>query len=230
LLSIQSLEVCYGGVKALGGVDLLVEEGQTVLLVGANGAGKTSLIAAVCGLVTASRGSIAFGGRDLTGLSCVARARLGIGYSPEGRRVFGSLSVEDNVLCGGARIAARQRDENFAWIRSTFPLIAEKTRRPAGELSGGEQQVVALARAVCARPRLLLLDEPFLGLAPVWIARISETIRSLQQRGTTILMTGQMARPAMKVATHVAMIRGGTLRRTGPVEQMRHLALADEYL
>lgn len=230
LLSIHALEVRYGGVKALGGVNLTVEEGQTVLLVGANGAGKTSLIGAVCGLVPASNGTIAFGGRDVTGMSCVSRARLGIGYSPEGRRVFGSLSVEDNVLCGGARVPARERDEHFAWIRSTFPLIADKARQPAGELSGGEQQVVALARAVCGGPRLLLLDEPFLGLAPVWIARISEAIRSLQQRGTTILMTEQMARPALKVATHVAMIRGGQLRETGRVEDIRDVALADEYL
>lgn len=230
LLSIRGLEVCYGGVKALHCIDLTVEEGQTMLLVGANGAGKTSLISSVCGLVPASSGSIVFGGRDVTGLTCVSRARLGIGYSPEGRRVFGSLNVEDNVLCGGARVAASERDQNFAWICSTFPLIADRARQPAGELSGGEQQVVALARAVCARPRLLLLDEPFLGLAPVWITRISEAIRSLQQRGTTILMTEQMARPALKVATDVAMIRNGELRKVGRVQEMRDLALADEYL
>jgi branched-chain amino acid transport system ATP-binding protein len=228
MLTIRDLEVRYGGITALRGVTVDVPEGETVLLVGANGAGKSSLINAVCGLVPASGGSIHFDKRDLASVPCASRARLGIGYSPEGRRVFASLSVTDNVLSGAA--GSKQRKAGYDWVRATFPLIAERGHQPAGQLSGGEQQVVALARAVCSFPKLLLLDEPFLGLAPVWIGRISEAIRQLQRRGTTILMTEQMARPALKVATRVYVMRGGEVKRSGSVAEMRDVALADEYL
>jgi branched-chain amino acid transport system ATP-binding protein len=230
MLIIRDLEVRYGGIKALRGVTVDVHEGETVLLVGANGAGKSSLIKAVCGLVPASGGSIHFGDRDLASVPCASRARLGIGYSPEGRHVFASLSVADNVLSGAAGCGSQQRKAAYDWVRATFPLIAERANQPAGQLSGGQQQIVALARAVCSFPKLLLLDEPFLGLAPVWIGRISEAIRHLQQRGTTILMTEQMARPALKVANRVYVMRGGDVKRCGSVTEMRDIALADEYL
>lgn len=230
LLDIDNLDVRYGGIRALQGVTVQVEEGSTVLLVGANGAGKSSLINAVCGVVPPSSGSIRFEGRDIGRVPCGARARLGIGYSPEGRRIFGSLSVEDNILCGAAYRSSAARQQAYDWICATFPLIAERRKQAAGQLSGGEQQIVALARAVCALPRLLLLDEPFLGLAPVWIGRVSGAIRHLQARGTTILMTEQMARPALKLATHVYLLRGGEVRRSGPIDQMRDFAMADEYL
>jgi branched-chain amino acid transport system ATP-binding protein len=230
MLIIRDLEVRYGGIKALRGVTVDVHEGETVLLVGANGAGKSSLIKAVCGLVPASGGSIHFDDRDLASVPCASRARLGIGYSPEGRHVFASLSVADNVLSGAAGCGSQQRKAAYDWVRATFPLIAERANQPAGQLSGGQQQIVALARAVCSFPKLLLLDEPFLGLAPVWIGRISEAIRHLQQRGTTILMTEQMARPALKVANRVYVMRGGDVKRCGSVTEMRDIALADEYL
>lgn len=230
MLSITDLEVRYGGIRALRGVTVRVLEGETVLLVGANGAGKSSLINAVCGLVPTWGGSIEFAQRDLGSIPCAMRARLGIGYSPEGRRVFASMSVADNVLSGAAGQHARERKAAYEWIKSTFPLIARRARQPAGQLSGGEQQIVALARAVCSFPKLLLLDEPFLGLAPVWISRVSEAIREMQRRGTTILMTEQMARPALKLATRVYVVRGGEVRRSGSVAEMRDMALADEYL
>jgi len=230
MLIIRDLEVRYGGIKALRGVTVAIHEGETVLLVGANGAGKSSLIKAVCGLVPASGGSIHFDNRDLASVPCASRARLGIGYSPEGRHVFASLSVADNVLSGAAGRGSQQRKAAYDWVRTTFPLIAERANQPAGQLSGGQQQIVALARAVCSFPKLLLLDEPFLGLAPVWIGRISEAIRHLQQRGTTILMTEQMARPALKVANRVYVMRGGDVKRSGSVAEMRDIALADEYL
>ena len=230
MLTIRDLEVRYGGIKALRGVTVDVRAGETVLLVGANGAGKSSLINAVCGLVPASGGSVHFDKRDLASVPCASRARLGIGYSPEGRHVFASLSVADNVLSGSAGRGSKDRKAAYDWVRATFPLIAERAKQPAGQLSGGQQQIVALARAVCSFPKLLLLDEPFLGLAPVWIARISEAIRHLQQRGTTILMTEQMARPALKVANRVYVMRGGEVKRSGSVAEMRDIALADEYL
>jgi branched-chain amino acid transport system ATP-binding protein len=230
MLSIDGVSVRYGGIVALREVSIEVREGESVLLVGSNGAGKSSLINAVIGLVPIESGRIIFDGKDLSKVSCASRARLGIGYSPEGRRVFGSLTVTENVLSGAARLPASQAQANLQWIRQAFPLLSERGSQPAGQLSGGEQQIVALARAVSTFPKLLLLDEPFLGLAPVWINRISEAIRQLQQRGTTILMTEQMARPALRLVDRAYVMRGGEVRRSGPVAEIRDIALADEYL
>lgn len=230
MLEIDRLEVRYGGITALRGISIEVKEGETVLLVGANGAGKSSLINAVMGLVPAESGTIRFANADLSSLSCDRRARAGIGYAPEGRRVFPSLSVTDNVLAGAFGLGRARQSEALSWLHESFPLLAERGNQLAGQLSGGEQQIVALARAMASFPKLLLLDEPFLGLAPVWIARISEAIRAMQRLGTTILMTEQMARPALKLATRGYVIRGGEVRRSGPVAEIRELALADEYL
>ena len=230
MLSIEKLVVRYGGIVALREVSIDVNEGETVLLVGANGAGKSSLINAVVGLVPAVSGQIRFAGKDLVGVSGPGRARLGIGYSPEGRRIFRSLSVRENVLAGTLGISKMQAQANLEWMERTFPLLAERADQPANQLSGGQQQVVALARAASTLPKLLLLDEPFLGLAPVWIERISESIRELQRRGTTILMTEQMARPALKLVDRAYVMRGGEVRRSGTVDEIRDVALAEEYL
>jgi branched-chain amino acid transport system ATP-binding protein len=230
LLTLHDVEVRYGGIIALRGVSIEVNEAETVLLVGANGAGKSSLINAVMGIVPVSRGEILFSGRHLTRMAANRRARLGIGYSPEGRRVFPSLSVADNVLTGAFGLGRKHHREALSWLYEAFPLLAERKDQVCGQLSGGEQQIVALARAVSSFPKLLLLDEPFLGLAPIWISRISEVIRRLQRRGTTILMTEQMARPALKLATRGYVMRGGEVRRGGAVANIRELALVDEYL
>jgi branched-chain amino acid transport system ATP-binding protein len=230
MLNIRNLCVHYGGISALHDVSIDVHQGETVLLVGANGAGKSSLISAVIGLVPIHSGSVCFNGTSLVGIACANRARLGIGYSPEGRRVFGSLTVMDNVLSGSMGVSMAQARSNLQWVQQTFPLLAERGKQYANQLSGGEQQVVALARAVSTMPKLLLLDEPFLGLAPVWIDRISEAIRELQQRGTTILMTEQMARPALRLAHRAYIMRGGEVRRSGTVSEIRDVALAEEYL
>jgi branched-chain amino acid transport system ATP-binding protein len=230
MLKIENLGVRYGGIVALHDVSIEVEQGESVLLVGSNGAGKSSLINAVVGLVPTVSGRISLDGRDLAGVSCPARARLGIGYSPEGRRVFKSLTVTENVLSGTLGLPIAQARENLAWIQQTFPLLTERAHQPANQLSGGEQQIVAIARAVSTLPKLLLLDEPFLGLAPVWIGRISAAIRELQRRGTTILMTEQMARPALKLVNRAYVIRGGEVRRSGTVDEIRDVALAEEYL
>lgn len=230
MLTVEKLCVRYGGIVALENVSIEVKQGESVLLVGSNGAGKSSLINAVIGLVPATSGRIVFDGKDLSSVSCPARARMGIGYSPEGRRVFKSLTVTENVLSGTMGIPMAKALENLAWVQKTFPLLVERAQQPANQLSGGQQQIVAIARAVSTLPKLLLLDEPFLGLAPVWIGRISEAIRELQRRGTTILMTEQMARPALKVVDRAYVIRGGEVRRSGSVEEIRNEALAEEYL
>ena len=230
LLRVENLGVRYGGIVALGGVTIEVAKGESVLLVGSNGAGKSSLINAVVGLVPAASGRITFDGKDLSAVSCAARARMGIGYSPEGRRVFKSLTVTENVLSGTLGLPMKQALDNLRWIQDAFPLLRERAQQPANQLSGGEQQIVAIARAVSSLPKLLLLDEPFLGLAPVWIGRISEVIRELQRRGTTLLMTEQMARPALKLVDRAYVIRGGEVRRSGAVDDIRDEALAEEYL
>jgi branched-chain amino acid transport system ATP-binding protein len=230
MLTIDRLEVRYGGITALRGVSLEVNEGETVLLVGANGAGKSSIINAVMGLVSTSGGAISFAEQDLGAMSCDRRARAGIAYCPEGRRLFPTMSVADNVLSGAYGLGKKRQRESYEWLREAFPLLAARARQPAGQLSGGEQQIVALARAMASFPALLLLDEPFLGLAPIWIARISDAIRAMQRRGTTILMTEQMARPALKLAARGYVIRGGEVRRSGTVADIRELALAEEYL
>ena len=230
LLRIENLYVRYGGITALSGISIDVPEGETVLLVGANGAGKYSTINAVIGLVPAAGGRIVFDGVDLNAVPCERRARLGIGYSPEGRRVFASLSVTDNVLSGAFGLERVRQKEALDWLCSVFPLSVDRAKQPAGQLSGGQQQIVALSRAMASFPRLLLMDEPFLGLAPVWIKQISDAILQLRARGTTVLMTEQMARPALKLATRGYVMRGGEVRRSGTVAEIRDLALADEYL
>lgn len=230
LLRIEDLWVRYGGIIALSGISIDVPEGETVLLVGANGAGKSSTINATIGLVPTAGGRIIFDGIDITRILCERRARLGIGYSPEGRRIFPTMSVTDNVLAGAFGLGRKRQTDALDWLRAVFPLLTERATQPAGQLSGGQQQIVAISRAMASMPRLLLLDEPFLGLAPVWIRQISDAILQLRARGTTVLMTEQMARPALKLATSGYVMRGGEVRRSGKVDAIRDLALADEYL
>ncbi|KND62103.1 Branched-chain amino acid transport ATP-binding protein LivF [Candidatus Burkholderia verschuerenii] len=230
MLTVRNIEVSYGGVTALRRVSIDIGRGETVLLVGANGAGKSSLIKAIIGAVAPFAGSIELEGRDLRRLRADQRARLGIGYSPEGRRVFATMSVRDNVLSGACGKPAREQRDAYGWLCEIFPLLREREAQPAGQLSGGQQQIVAFARAMCAAPQILLLDEPFFGLAPIWIARISDAIREIQRRGTTILMSEQMARPALKLATRGYVMRGGEVRHEGDVQTISALALSDEYL
>jgi branched-chain amino acid transport system ATP-binding protein len=230
MLKIENLVVRYGGITALRGVSIEVKEGETVLLVGANGAGKSSMINAVIGLVQTAGGRILFKDRDLGPISCDRRARSGIGYSPEGRRVFASMSVRDNVLCGAFGLGRARQRQAVEWLCHMFPLLAERADQLAGQLSGGQQQMVAIARAMSSSPALLLLDEPFLGLAPVWIKQLSAAIRQMQSHGTTILMTEQMAVPALKIATRGYVMRGGEIRRSGTVAEIRDVALEEEYL
>jgi len=230
MLSIRDLHVVYGGTRAVDGINLDVEAGQTVLLIGANGAGKSSLINSVIGLVRSASGDIRFEGRDISRLSSDARARCGIGYSPEGRRVFASMSVKDNVLSGASRLGRTEQLRRWDQLVATFPFLAERQAQAAGELSGGQQQMVAIARAMSGEPKLLLLDEPFLGLAPVWIQQISAAVRQMRDEGIAVLMTEQMARPALRIADYGHVMRAGQIRRSGTTAEIKGAALAEEYL
>jgi branched-chain amino acid transport system ATP-binding protein len=210
LLDVASLSGQYGRVTALRDVSLKVETGQLVALVGANGAGKTTLLRTVSGVRPASAGRIRFDGADITALTPARRVRLGIVQVPEGRQVFAPLSVADNLVLGGYT----RRAEIAAGIErayAKFPVLAEKRSLPAGSLSGGQQQMLAIARALMARPRLLLLDEPSMGLAPLLIAEIFAAIAALKRDGTTILLVEQNAAQALKVADYAYVMETGRI-------------------
>ncbi len=230
LLRTEGLCVKYGGIDAVRDLDLEVSSGETVVIVGANGAGKSSVMNTLMGMVPSSDGRIEFESRDITRASTAKRARMGIRISPEGRRVFANLTIEENIRAGGYTMPTKERESSATWLFDTFPMLADRRRTPAGNLSGGQQQLVAIARALTAKPKLLLLDEPFLGLSPVAIQDTSAAIRVVQEQGMAVLISEQMARPALKLASRGYVLRSGSLRRSGSVEDIRELALSEDYL
>jgi branched-chain amino acid transport system ATP-binding protein len=230
LLKVTGLGVRYGGIEAVRDLDIEVKAGETVVIVGANGAGKSSVMNAVMGMVPTAGGILELDGEDITSVSTARRAKRGLRISPEGRRVFANLTIEENVLAGGYTMSAREREKSLAWLFDSFPLLSRRRTARAGTLSGGQQQLVAIARALTAKPKLLLLDEPFLGLSPVAIAETSAAIEVVQQQGMAVLISEQMARPALKLASRGYVLRGGVLRRSGSVDEIRSLALSEDYL
>jgi branched-chain amino acid transport system ATP-binding protein len=212
LLEVKDLDVHYGAIHALKGVDVVVEDKQIVTLIGANGAGKSTTLRAISGLVKPTRGSIRFAGTDLAGRAPHHIVRQGIAHAPEGRGIFANLTVADNLAIGAyarsdtAEIA-RDRDRAL----ELFPRLKERLDQSAGTLSGGEQQMLAIARALQARPRLLLLDEPSLGLAPRVVQTIFQIIRDINASGTTILLVEQNAHMALKVAHHGYVLEVGEI-------------------
>jgi len=210
LLEIEDLAVDYGAVKALKGVSLVANEGEIVTLIGANGAGKTTLLRTISGLIPVRSGRIRFQGKNLVKMPPHEIVRLGIAQSPEGRMVFANLSVEDNLELGAylrkgrAEILA-DRDA----VYQQFPRLKERRKQSAGTLSGGEQQMLAIGRALMARPRLLLLDEPSLGLAPLLVREIFRTIREINERGVTVLLVEQNAHMALSIAARGYVLETG---------------------
>ena len=213
LLEVEGLDVYYGAVHALKGVGLRAEAGEIVTLIGANGAGKSTLLRALSGLVPARAGRLRFDGRDITRLPPHQIVALGVSHAPEGRLVFANLTVDDNLELGAylrrdrAGIAA-DRAEAFR----LFPRLAERRRQSAGTLSGGEQQMLAIARALMSKPRLLLLDEPSLGLAPLLVREIFKVIREINQRGVTVLLVEQNAHMALSIARRGYVLETGCVR------------------
>ena len=215
LLSLANVEVHYGGIRALKGVSLEVAAGELVALIGANGAGKTTTLRAIAGLARAS-GAIAFNGLSLSGRPSHAIARAGIALVPEGRGVFAQLTVDENLAMGAysrSDRAAIARDREH--VLALFPRLAERLTQTAGTLSGGEQQMLAIGRALLSRPRLLLLDEPSMGLAPVMVERIFEVIRRVSAEGVTILLVEQNAHLALEVASRAYVLENGAVALTG---------------
>ncbi len=219
MLQIKSLKVFHGPIEAVHGIDISVREGQCVTLLGPNGAGKTSTLSAITGTVRAT-GSIRLQDEDIGRLPIEERCKRGIAISPEGRRVFATLSVRDNLIMGGAtrRDKASLTDEIEEWF-SQFPVLGERREQPAGTLSGGEQQMLAIVRALLSKPRILLLDEPSLGLAPQITARIFRIIKELKAAGTTILLVEQNAGAALEVSDYVYVLNNGLVSRHGDVAE-----------
>lgn len=215
LLAVEGLDGHYGRVAALRAVSLTVAAGELVALVGGNGAGKTTLLRTVSGVRPASAGRIAFDGRDITRLTPARRVAQGIVQVPEGRQVFAPLSVEDNLLLGTYARGRAERADGLERAYHMFPALKQRRSAPAGALSGGQQQMLAIARGLMARPRLLLLDEPSMGLAPLLIAEIFAAIQALKRAGTTILLVEQNAAQALKVADRAYVLETGRVVLSG---------------
>jgi branched-chain amino acid transport system ATP-binding protein len=210
LLELAGVEVRYGGIRALKGVSLSVDAGEVVALLGANGAGKTTALRTVSGLLRPMAGTIRFEGQPIGGLGAHEIVRLGISHVPEGRRIFPQMSVMENL-----RMGAYQRrgslGEDVARIFQLFPVLEERRKQSGGTLSGGEQQMLAIGRALMSRPRLLLLDEPSMGLAPLFVAKIFDIIREIRESGTTVLLVEQNAAQALELADRGYVLEVGTV-------------------
>ena len=216
MLDVEQLTVAYGQRRALEGVSLSVREGEIVTLLGANGSGKSTTLRAISGLVRPQRGRIVYRGRDVTATSPDAIVAAGIGHVPEGRDIFGDFSVRENLLVGAHTTPRREVDARLAGVYTVFPVLRERERQRAGTLSGGEQQMLAIARALMAQPRLLLLDEPSLGLAPRLVVEIFRVIERINRDGVTVLLVEQNARRALALAARGYVLETGRVAVAGP--------------
>ena len=223
LLKVDKLEVRYGAIEAIKGISLYVDAGEIVTIIGGNGAGKSTLMKTISGLEPAAAGQVVFEGRDVTTMPGHLRLPLGIAQSPEGRQVFPDQSVLDNLLLGAyhRKDAQSAIDADIEEQFSIFPRLRERQNQMAGTMSGGEQQMLAIARALMSRPRLLLLDEPSLGLAPLIVKEIFSVIRMLKERGVTILLVEQMANQALAVSDRAYVLETGRITLEGKGSDLR---------
>jgi branched-chain amino acid transport system ATP-binding protein len=224
MLRIKNLKCTYGSIVAVHGVSLSVKEGELISIIGANGAGKSSLLLAICGLLTTWDGEIVFQDTSLKGMSPPDIVRSGISIVPEGRQIFAPLSVMDNLHLGAYTMYRRgkkqQVREDLAMVLEMFPILKEREQQLAGTLSGGEQQMLAIGRALMARPRLLVLDEPSMGLAPKIVEMIFGVIKTLRSQGVTILLVEQNARAALKIADRGYVLETGTVVLQGSADEL----------
>jgi len=216
LLEIKGLEVSYGGIRAVKGIDLEVQEGELVCLIGANGAGKTSTLKAICRLIAARAGKVLYQGADITRAAVHELPRRGLVMVPEGRGVFPQLTVEENLAMGAYARGGGDVQAQF----EAFPRLRERRKQVAGTLSGGEQQMLAIARALMAQPKLLLLDEPSMGLAPLMVAKIFDIVREIASRGVTILLVEQNARLALELAGRGYVMESGSVVLSGEAKRL----------
>lgn len=227
LLAVEDLDVFYGDFQAIYGVGLHVEEGETLAVIGANGAGKSTLLKAVAGLIRPGAGDIRFDGASILAKRAFQRVPLGIALTPEGRRIFPSLTVEENLLVG--RHTKRKGPWDLRAVYQAFPLVADRKDRLGVNLSGGEQQATAIARALMSNPRLLMLDEVSLGLAPVVVEQIYAAMPSITEQGTTVLVVEQDVNQAMRVADRVQCLLEGRTALEGPPAELSREQIAAAY-
>ncbi len=222
MLSLNNVKSRYGRIEALHGVSLDVAEGEVVAVIGANGAGKTTMMRSISGVQPISDGTIQFDGAPLDTVPAHKRIKLGIAQVPEGRHIFGPLSVEDNLLIGGWSLNSSERADpaRLGWAYDTFPILKEKRHLPAGSLSGGQQQMLAIGRAMMVQPRLILLDEPSMGLSPLLVQQIFDTLRELKKQGITILLVEQNANAALAFVDRAYVMETGTVMLEGTAREI----------
>ena len=226
MLEVKNLEVYYGVICALKGISFEVNEGEIVSLIGANGAGKTTMMQSVVGMIPKKSGSVIFDGHDITRVPCHKIVKLGMTQVPEGRRIFQELTVYENLMMGAYTLRDQQRfKEEVDSVFERFPRLAERRNQIAGTLSGGEQQMLAMSRALMISPKLLMLDEPSMGLAPILVDQIFEIIKELNQRGTTILLVEQNANKALQISDRAYVLETGSITLSGSGTE---LASSDE--
>ena len=226
MLKIQNLQAAYGKVEVLHGISLEVPKGKLVTLIGSNGAGKTTTMRAISGMIKPKGGTVTLGGRDITGLESHKIARCGLAHSPEGRRVFSTMSVTDNLLLGAFPRFTRSRPRgdvkhDLEKALELFPRLKERQHQLAGTLSGGEQQMLAMARAVMLNPEVILLDEPSMGLAPILVEEVFRIITRLKSEGVTMLLVEQFAAAALNVADYGYVLENGSISVHGPAESLK---------
>jgi branched-chain amino acid transport system ATP-binding protein len=221
LLEVEDIHAHYGTIEALRGVSLTVEEGQVVTLIGSNGAGKSTTLRAISGLTPASSGTIRFAGEEITRAPTEATVARGVAMAPEGRHVFPRMTVRENLDLGAHRRRGDGIAQDMERVYSLFPRLKERERQKAGMMSGGEQQMLAIGRALMARPKLLMLDEPSMGLAPILVERIYETIAEINRDGVTILLVEQNANYALDIASYGYVLETGRIALAGDSAQLR---------
>ncbi len=220
MLTLRSLQTSYGPIKALRGIDIEVRSGEIVCLLGSNGAGKTTTLMTVSGILRPDKGDILFEGESLTAMPPSEIVRKGICHVPEGRRIFPKLTVHDNLEMGAYSAPTSDLNRNFEKVFAVFPILKERAHQMGGTLSGGEQQMLAIGRSLMSNPRMLLLDEPSLGLAPIMVSRIFKIIRDINREGITVLLVEQNARAALQLSHRGYVLETGTIQLSGTGEEL----------
>ena len=221
MLSIKDLQVYYGAINAIKGISFDVEQGEIIALIGANGAGKTTILHTITGLVRAKHGSIMFGGKDLTKTPAHRIVSMGMAHVPEGRRVFAQLSVYENLMLGAyTRRDKAEISESLENVFKRFPRLQERRTQAAGTLSGGEQQMLAMGRALMSKPSIILMDEPSMGLSPLYVSEIFDIIQEINKSGTTVLLVEQNAKKALSIANRAYVLETGKIVLSGDAKEL----------